>query len=108
MQSRLAAELGVSAQSLSAYERGVSRVPDEVAARLARIWNLRESEVRRELNLYVPSDLAGSASVVPHVPLQPDVVRLPKGIKLEDLEPIERETLLKLVDTYLDSILRDR
>ena len=105
LQGKLAADLGVSQQSLSAYERGVSRMTYETADRLARLWGLEPRAVWRELGLYVPED--GGAPVEP-LPEWPDnALRLPRGMKLSDLDPRDAKLLESIVDAFLENIRRE-
>lgn len=105
LQGRLAADLGVSQQSLSAYERGISRMSYETADRLARLWGLEPRSVWRELGLYVPEGDGGEvASPVAEWP--DNALRLPKGMKLSDLDPRDAKVLESIVDAFLDSVRR--
>lgn len=108
LQGRLAHELGVSQQSLSGYESGRWRVPDDVAAKLARLWRLSEVDVRKALGLYVPSELDGDTEpLVPVREFPDDALRLPKGVKLSDLDPREQKALETIVDAFIDQVRRE-
>jgi transcriptional regulator with XRE-family HTH domain len=104
LQRPLADKLGVSQQALSSYETGRTRVPDDVAARLAVLWELPEADVRRFLGLRVPEQPADG----PPPPGFPEnALRLPDGVKLSDLSPKEQALLESIVDTFLDQVLRE-
>jgi transcriptional regulator with XRE-family HTH domain len=105
LQGRLAKDLGVSQQSLSGYENGKWTVPDDVAARLAKTWGLKEVDVRRQLGLYVPEEMGGGPIV--DIPEWPEnALRLPRGMRLSDLDPRDARTLESIVDAFLDSVRR--
>jgi transcriptional regulator with XRE-family HTH domain len=107
LQGALAKRLGVSQQSLSHYENGKVRIPDEIAAKVARLWNLSEIDVRRALGMYVPEQLRGREPLPPEPSFPEDALRLPKGVKLTDLEPHEQLALEKIVDAFIESVRAD-
>lgn len=82
-------------------------MPDDVAARLARLWRMSEVDVRRALGLYVPDEMPGQEQVLPVPEFPDDALRLPKGVKLADLEPHEQAALERIVDAFLDSVRAD-
>lgn len=101
-QKQVADALGVSAQALSYYELKKIRMPDAVAADLARLWDLRESDVRRRVGLYVPGDEGESRQAVVDPPELPEnVLILPEGVKLTDRQQRALEALL---DSFLDDV----
>lgn len=109
LQATLAMHLGVSPQSVSLYETGKNRVPDDVAAKIARLWGMREVDVRRSLGLYVPGDLDEADQTSPAAdPYWPDAgaLRLPGGIQLSDLDPHHAKALETIVDAFLKSVTR--
>jgi transcriptional regulator with XRE-family HTH domain len=106
LQGRLARDLGVSQQSLSGYERGVSRVPDDVAARLAKLWGYSEVEVRRHLGLYVPGAERGDP-IAPFPEWPDNALRLPRGIKISDLDPRDAKLLESIVDAFIENIRQE-
>lgn len=55
--SDLARKLGLNQVRISAYERGQYEVPDSIAEGIAKILDMPVIEVRRNLGLWVPSDL---------------------------------------------------
>lgn len=107
LQRPLAAQLGVSQQAYSGYENGRTRVPDDVAARLAELWDIEEMELRAHLGLHVPADVAGRERPEPDLMWPDTAIRLPKGVKLTDLEPHEQAALEKIVDAFIDSVRAD-
>lgn len=54
----LAASLGSG--NITNYERGLTRVPDDAAERIAEALGIGIIETRRQLNLWVPKDAADS------------------------------------------------
>lgn len=103
LQRPLALQVGVSQQALSSYETGRTRVPDDVAARLAELWQLPEVEVRRGLGLHVP----GTGPGAPQTDWPDEALRLPRGVKLSDLDPSAQRALETIVDSFLEQVLRE-
>ena len=99
-QGTLAHRLGISQQSLSGYENGRAWVPDDVAARIAGLFDLPESTVRRGLGLHVPGDIEVDVEAIGTSPEIPgEVFRLPPGVQLTALE---RKAIRAVIDLILE------
>lgn len=98
-QRALAKAVNRAPQVISTYERGLARVPDDVAAALTGVLRLDEGEVRRGLGLYVPvrdGDSGGAGG---------DTIRLPPGAVLTAKQ---RRALDALLDAFLDDLEREQ
>ena len=91
----MAAQLGVSPQVLSSYERGMVQVPDDRAAQIAAVLGLGPSETREGLGLFAS----------PGAPKDDQsVVWLPKDV---ELSPKQRRALNRIVDAFIDSVRQE-
>lgn len=93
-QNELELAAGLGKGNVTNYERGMAKVPDEAAERIARALGLGVIETRRGLHLWVPADVSDTT------PQPADILRLLRN------DPELRPDLRKhIVNQY--KILRD-
>jgi transcriptional regulator with XRE-family HTH domain len=91
LQREFATRLNISQQSLSGYERGVYRVPEDIAEKVAEVLELPYLEVRTRLGMFVSPETREEFSG--------EVIRLPPDVRLT---PAQHRALRALIDVFLE------
>jgi transcriptional regulator with XRE-family HTH domain len=93
LQREFAERLNVSQQSLSGYERGAYRIPEDVAEQIALVLEIPYVEVRARLGMYVPEAELEQIH-------DREVIRLPAGVHLTS---VQRRALQALIDAFVET-----